>query len=140
MSIRDVADMLALAHQGFSTASEQSDEQLRRMSIQLASKAFSHPDAAVFFGGLQLAVSELVEEKPWGNDPDIDDNDEGVMDPQDTEEDDEEAPEASSPAYEGVTDEDGDKEDDMQSMQDRQKESSALKALASNFRRLGMLG
>lgn len=147
MSARDVADMLALAHRGFTEAASAHDENMRRMSVKLVSKALQHPDAAAFFGGLQLALAEI---EPFGNDPDIDDNGDGVMDPEENDDVD-----AGSPAAEGLTD--SGQDDDMdtpdnesESTDDNDQNNESMEsgvvtamrplnvvgALASNFSRL----
>ena len=157
MSVRDVADMLALAREGLVAAAQQSDEQLRRDSVRLVAKAVSHPEAGVFLSALQEALADFIE-KPYGNDPDLDENEGGVLDPyaadvpdeQPDEGVDEDSP-ASSPAYEGITDgeddgtdtdvnqnedpdEAGNDEDD-QELEEEEMEGAAYK-LAANFRRL----
>ena len=87
MSTQDVVSLLSLAHRGFTLAVESDDEMMRRQCIHLAAKALAHPDAGLFFGALQLVHDEL----PFGNDPDIENNGNGIMDPE--EESEEEAEE-----------------------------------------------
>ena len=129
MTVRHVADLLALAHEGLIQAEAANDEGMRKMAKQIAIKALSHPDAGAFFGGIQLALAE-VHEKPYGNDPDIDDNDEGVMDPEsDADEDVDEDSPAASPVYEGVTDGDEDEDsekDDVDKPKDQNPEAANL--------------
>ena len=139
MSVRHVADLLALAYEGFNQAETALDEELRRMSVKVVAKALAHPDAGAFFGGIQLALAE-VKEAPFGNDPDIDDNDEGIFDPEDDDTEDQDVDEdspAAGPAYEGVTD--GDEEDQLsENDQDENKEQSrVVTAALANFRKFG---
>jgi hypothetical protein len=129
MSVKQVADMLALAYEGYDLAKKSNDLQLKHLSHKLVVKALSSESAAEFFGGIQLALAE-VHENPFGNDPDIDDNDNGILDPEDDEID-ENSP-AASPAYEGITD----NEDSSEDEKNKPEESSLIDLVAQNFLRL----
>lgn len=131
MSVKKVADMLALAYEGLETAREANDAKLKELSLTLIAKAMQEEYACDFFSGIQLALGE-IEENPFGNDPDIDNNDEGVMDPESGEPD-ENSP-AGSPSSVGITDDQGSHEDEKNKPHE---EGSMLIAIAaSNFRRL----
>ena len=98
MSVQSVADMLMIAQEGFAAARATNDSVLHRNSLRVAVKAFVHPDAPAFFGGLAIALNEGYD----GNDPSIDGNDSDVLQQAGPDED---SP-AASPAYEELTDTD----------------------------------
>ncbi len=108
MSARSVADLLAVAREGYVAARASGDERLRRDSLRVAARAMEHPDSGAFFGGLCLALSETdglgVSEDVEGNDPSIEDDGDVEQSPDVPDED---SPSAS-PAYEGIVNHDGD--------------------------------
>jgi hypothetical protein len=130
MSVKQVADMLALAYEGFEKAKTSNDKELHQLSKKLMIKALCNKSAGEFFGGIQLALGE-IQESPFGNDPDIDDNDNGILDPED--EMDENNP-ASAPVYEGVTDDKDSHQDDKNKPQT--DEAAIFTIVAKNFARL----
>jgi hypothetical protein len=116
--VRDVVELLAIAHRGLTEAESNFDEKLRRQSMRLLEKAVKHPDAPAFFAAAQLAIDESI-----GNDPDVDDNGEGIIDPEENTNIDEDSP-AAGPADEGVTDDEGDTSTDMNSGDDEEQGSA----------------
>ena len=134
MSAKKVADMLALAYEGYEKAKETNNAELKSLARELVIKALSNKEAGAFFGAIQLALGE-IEETPFGNDPDIDDNDNGVSDPEDDDQPtdmDEDTP-AASPAYEGITDDEDSKEDNNN--KPHEEESGLVALAAKNFLR-----
>lgn len=128
MSARLVADMLALAYDGFTAARDKNDEALRRDSVRLVSKALSHRDAGTFFSALQLALAE-IHESPLGNDPELENNEDGDIDTEDTDED----SDSASPAYEGLVN--GDEEEEG-GKPDPEKEQGSVAKATANWKRL----
>jgi len=157
VSVKAVADLLAVAREGYAAGLEAKDAKLQKDALNVAALALGHKDAQVFFDGVVIALSEL----PFGNDPTMDNDghwdlpddapeappDEGDQDqgaPGEADEDDN----AASPAYEGIVDGD----DPQQNMQDGSEgqpkngpdvnkrggitERGALEIVANNFQRL----
>jgi hypothetical protein len=81
MSIKDVAEMLSLAQRGIETANNTGDEALFHLSSTLVSKALQHPDASAFMSAIASAAKK-VQESPFGNDPDLEDNGGGIFNPE----------------------------------------------------------
>jgi hypothetical protein len=143
MSLKLVADQLALAYEGFSLGKAKNDNELTQLSIKLVAKALQREEAAVIFSGIQLALAEFtneeddgdnkkeIHEAPFGNDPDIDNNDEGIFDAEDNPENNPSA----SPSYEGLTD-DKEHEDEADENKQKPEESASIKIAATNFKAL----
>ena len=140
MSVLAVADLLAVAHEGYITGVANKDATLTSNSLLVVAKALQHPDAGAFFKGVAAALTE----DDWGNDPTIEHDDTGVL-----HDDDEEGPDedsnAASPAYEGLVDgenddgrlDDGSDEENQHGPDvNRKGEMSAVAKASANWARL----
>jgi len=82
VSIRDVVELFSLAQQGIDSANASGDEVLLHMSNQLVTKALQHPDAPILLTAMYEAAKK-IQESPFGNDPDLEDNDGvGIFNPE----------------------------------------------------------
>jgi hypothetical protein len=133
MSARDVVEMMAIAQKGLIASDKEMDEKLRRQSVRLLEKAARHVDATALFAVMLAAVDESI----FGNDPTIEENEDGVTDPEtpDSEDIDEDSP-AAGPADEGVTDDEGDEATDMNG---NSKEKAAVGGIVKEMRPLNVV-